>query len=1046
MVINKKFILFIIILLTTLLFSASVSAFNHPEIEWKSVATRHFVIHFYDKTEPAVYAAWKIAEEAYASFDSLYIFSYGNKIHLALADYDDYSNGFASWTDRSIMIWVPDSRFDLRSNTTWLRDVISHELAHIMSLERKRGTQLLDWSLGFHYMSPNVKVNHIEPIALTTLFPMWIAEGEAQVRAEQTGSDCWDSRRDMVLRCAALNNTMLSLDEMGHFTHDIIGSEMVYNQGYAFTKYLETKIGRSKAAKIWNDNRGRLLFGTTVKRFLDKNYAVSLDSLYETWKDSLKASYKAGVPENLTEAIPLWEGGKINLMPRISSDGKYWGWLTNHKDDFYRTDLIIARYGEKKPLARIKYAKLNWDFSPDGAKVYYIKSRKPNKTGSYLNDIFSYEILSGNEARLTSSARIYDITATPNGKDLVCVQYGENTFSLVLFSLSTKHFTTIAEGTPGEPFLTASCMPSDNNKLVVSKIVSGKAGLFSVEIGKGVLEPLISTTAQEESPRCGRDGRIYFSADYDGVFNIYSILPDGTELKRHTTVTGGAFSPEIDKSGKLLIAEYTSNGFRIAQCPLEDISYEPPLTSACLFKSLPVPDGKVTIKEAEYDPKYLRGSWEILTSISCFDNDRALQDLIRKGEVGDSLWNIFLDIEAGIGMTRADAVGQKDMYIGGTVNILADWHEDARKDSVDRRGSREDVTATSNNRSHARFNARPSFMRRQNKTLYGRISPALKRDIIVAARAYESRNDTSDNGGSPFSIPFIVPFLGAQNRTLKPTIGFDAMAALVLLIPAVIYVDPYIEWHLARDLYFGISPSFLIMPIQLFSEGMAGFGVSSPVWIQWIYERYFNEDIYYNNAGISSMNVFAGPDVQPVVEIEDTYDTSGNLSEPDTTVETVVSLSFGLDFMHAFPLFKYASFTLSTRNHGMKFNKKVSGTISRYNDTTRYDFLLTSSSRAAFTLPIIRNINRGRLYADNLYGSLFYQLDFAGTQDYFSEPKNDAFLDKKYSTDFASVSHLIGAGIEFGLIKNYIFMRTLKIEAGWDIFHEAFNCDLSWMF
>lgn len=1046
MIINKKFILFIIILLTSLLFSPSVSAFNHPEIEWKSVVTRHFVIHFYDKTEPAVYAAWKIAEEAYESFNSLYMFSYGNKIHLALADYDDFSNGFASWTDRSIMVWVPDSRFDLRSNTTWLRDVITHELAHIMSLERKRGVQLLDWSLGLQYMSPNVNVAYIEPVALTTFFPMWFAEGTAQLRAEQMGSDCWDSRRDMILRCAALNNTMLSLDEMGHFTHDIIGSEMVYNQGYAFTKYLETKIGKSKVAKIWNDNRGRLLFGTTVERYLRKNYNISLDDLCKTWKDSLKASYKSEVPEDLTKAMPVWEGGKINLVPRVSSDGRYWGWLTNHKDDFYRTDLIIANYGEKIPLVRIKYAKIDWDFSPDGTKVYYIKSRKPNKNGSYLNDIFSYDIQSGDEIRLTNSARIYDITASPNGKNLVCVQYNENAFSLMLFSLSDKRFTTIVEGTPGEPFLTTSCIPSDNNKLIVSKIVQGKAGLFGVETGKGVLEPLVSTEAQEESPCCGEDGRIYFSADYDGVFNIYSILPEGTELKRHTSVTGGAFSPEIDKNGKLLISEYTSNGFRIAQCPSGGVSYEPSITSACLFKLLPTPKGKVNIKEGKYDPKYLRGRWEILTSLSCFDNDRALQDLIRKGEVRDSVWNIFLDIEAGIGMTRSDAVGKRDMYIGGTVNILADWHEDDDKDTVDRRDSHEHLMRTSRNMSHARYNARPSFMRRQNKKLYGRISPALKRDLLLATMAYDSDDNTSDASESPISGPYLIPFFGAENRTLKPTIGFDAIAALVLLVPAVIYVDPYIEWHLARDLYFGISPSFLIRPGLLFSDGMAGFGMSSPVWIQWIYKRYSNEDIYYNKAGISSLNVFVGPDVIPVVEIEDTYDTSGSLSESDTTFETVVSLSFGLEFMHAFPLFKYASFTLSTQNYGLKFNKEVSGSIGRYYDSTSYDFLLTSSNRAAFKLPIIRNINRGRLYADNLYGSLFYQLDFAGTEEYFSEPKKDAFLDKKYSTDFASVSHLLGAGIEFGLIKNYMFMRKLKVEAAWDFFYEEFNFDLSWWF
>ena len=77
---------------------------------------------------------------------------------------------------------------------------------------------------------------------------------------------------------------------------------------------------------------------------------------------------------------------------------------------------------------------------------------------------------------------------------------------------------------------------------------------------------------------------------------------------------------------------------------------------------------------------------------------------------------------------------------------------------------------------------------------------------------------------------------------------------------------------------------------------------------------------------------------------------------------------------------------------------------------------------------------------------MFYQLDFAGTEEYFAETKKDVFLDKNYSTDFASVSHLLGAGIEFGLIKNYLFMRKLKVEAAWDFFHEEFNFDLSWWF
>ena len=108
-----------------LTFFSLASAFNHPEIEWKSVSTEHFRINFYDATEPVVYATWKIAEETYQALIQYYGYVLKDRINITLADYDDYSNGMAGWTEANIVIWVPDSRFDLRSSTTWLRNVIT---------------------------------------------------------------------------------------------------------------------------------------------------------------------------------------------------------------------------------------------------------------------------------------------------------------------------------------------------------------------------------------------------------------------------------------------------------------------------------------------------------------------------------------------------------------------------------------------------------------------------------------------------------------------------------------------------------------------------------------------------------------------------------------------------------------------------------------------------------------------------------------------------------------------------------------------------------
>ncbi len=1031
---NVVFHHYLALLFVILLNSVSLFAYNHPEIKWKTVTTKHFYIHYYDKTEPAVYAAWKIAEEAFSVFDSLYMFSDNNKIHLALADYDDYSNGYAAWTQRTIMVWVPDARYNLRSNTTWLRDVITHELAHIMSLDKKKGMQLLDWTIALEYASPNVNVLYGEPIAFSSFFPMWFAEGTAQLGAEKMGSDCWDSRRDMILRCAVLNNSLLSLDAMGNFTHDIIGSEKVYNQGYAFTKFLEERLGEKKIAQIWNKNRGRKPFGMSLERYMRKAFNLSLDALHEEWLDSLKTTYEKVKTNGTTKVTPVWALGTMNATPKISPDGTYWGWLTNHKDDFSRTDLVIAPYGNQTPVARIKYARTDWDFSADGNSVYYIKARTPNRNGSYLNDLFRYAIKENQETRLTRSARIYAVAASPNGEDLLCVQYKENIFSLVRFSLKKKQFTPVVKGIAGEPFLTISYLPSNTNTCIVSKIISGKAGLFTLDIDSGALEPLASTEAQEESPFCAQDGRIYFSADYDGIFNIYSLMPDGSDLKRHTSVTGGVFSPVVDKSGTLIVSEYTAGGFSIGTCSPAGIPYEMPNTPVCLFEPLPTPKGKVRIKSRPYKAKYLRPAWEIITSATCTDMDKALQDQVTEGEIQDSSWNIYLDLFAEIGMVRSDAVGKKNMYLGAAVVFNAGWQDD--NDSKDTAQYSNRFSSIKPELTHAFYNAQPHDQKRNYQKRHGRLSPALKRDIYYATRQDPVVEDLTEEEDAVMTMLYIVPFFGIQNHKLKPTIGVDGMVALVSMIPAVFYIDPYFEWHITRDLFIGVSPTFSIMPLLLLvGEEDGCFAMTLPVWAQWQYYRYFNEDFYYNKAGLTRLSGYIGPDVTPYFKF----------TESDTVITTVTSLSFGVECMHAFPLFKYGSFSLSTENYGIKCDRKVSGRVGDI-DSVDYTFLLTSTNRAVFTFPIIRNINRGRLYADNLYGKLFYQLDFAGTNDYFAESTKDVFFDKNYISNNASVSHWIGLGIELGLIKNHIFGRSLIVEAAWDIFDKEFAVDMSFWF
>ncbi len=1034
--ITKKTSLLLRLLILLLLCNTSIFAYNHSEIDWRSVSTKNFIIHFYDKTEPAVYATWKVAEEAYTVYASLYNYNTRQKIHITLAEYDDYSNGYASWTDRSIMIWVPESGFNLRSNSTYLRNIITHELGHIMSLEKGRGMQLLDWSLGLQYNSKNIDASYLEPFAFTTFFPDWFAEGTAQLRSEEMGNDCWDNRRDMVLRCAALDKKMLSFDEMGHFTHNGLGNEMVYNQGYSFTKFLENQIGKEKIARIWNDSRDRDLFSTSLAKYLKKNHSLSLSDLFNQWKKSVLAEAKSNTPTQMTKTDPVWKEGLFNDKPKISPDGRLWGWLTSHKDDYFRTDLIIAEYGKTIPLKRIKYAHTDWDFSPDGNTVYYIKSRNSNRDGSFFNDIFSYSFTNDKEMQLSKSARIYSISVSTDGKQLACVQYKGNSFSVVLFILDDKKYKTIVSGVAGEPFQTISYLPSDNNKLVVSKVVQGKAGLFTIDIAAQTIKALISTDAQEENPYCATDGRIYYSADYDGVFNIYSLLPDGTDIKRHSTLIGGAFSPIVDKNGKLFLSEYTSDGFAIAKCVSSNTVFNIPQTSTCTFRSLPEPTGNVKINSNAYEAKTLRPYWEILTGVICTDTNDALQDMItNNGEPYDSTWDIGLDIFTEILLQKSDAVGQKHVYIGGAVYLVANWDSDNKE--TDTSMFSQAFAPKPYTNSHLNFNARPGFLRRQEQKRYGYISPLVKRDMRLSNETLD-KNDTSKTE-STFNTPFLIPIVGYESHKFKPTIGIDAQFILSGMVPAMIYLDPYIELRLNRDLYIGASPNFSISPILLFMGETVGFGMSFPLWVNWDYHRYINEDISYNNAGRTTVSGYLGPEIEPYIEIDNTDTIS------DTTLETMPTMAFSVQFKHSFPFFKYSSFSISTEIYEKIFGEKLAeyGGIT---DSLDSKSLFATYDTIAFTFPIFRNINRGKLYTDNIYGSIFYGIHFASSGKFMSEPKGEIFYNKDYYSPYASVSHIIGMGIETGFIKNYMFGRKLKSFVAWDLFKKEYHLNISMMF
>ena len=161
--------------------------YNHPEIDWQTFDTDHFQIHFYDGTESTAREGAYVAEQIFSHVTGLYDYEPPTKTDIIFTDTDDISNGAAYYYDNKIIIWASPLDFELRGSHRWLQNVITHEFAHIVSLQKAMKAGIKFPGAYFQWMDyedekrqdvlygfPQKLVSY--PLPGTTV-PPWLAEG-----------------------------------------------------------------------------------------------------------------------------------------------------------------------------------------------------------------------------------------------------------------------------------------------------------------------------------------------------------------------------------------------------------------------------------------------------------------------------------------------------------------------------------------------------------------------------------------------------------------------------------------------------------------------------------------------------------------------------------------------------------------------------------------------------------------------------------------------------------------------------------------------------
>ena len=458
----------------------------HPELEWHTISTQHFFVNYHDGEERTAQVVAKVAEDIYGPVTALYNHEPDSKVSFVIKDYDDYSNGAAYFFDNKIEIWASALDFDLRGSHNWLRNVVTHEFTHIVQIQtsmkfgRKVPGIYLQW-LGYQserrpdvlYGYPNKIVSY--PLS-GYVVPSWFAEGTAQFNRKELGYDNFDTHRDMILRMYALDNNMLTWNEMSVFGKTSLGNESSYNAGFAFVHYLSDRYGNIALRKI-SYNLARLT-DVTIDAAIEKAVGKSGGEVYDEWRESLRQDYARRtepVKANLVAGNIIANVGFGNFYPQFSPDGKSIAYISNKEADYFGlSGLYLYDVATKKEKLLKFRVRDNFSWTPDGKKLIFGRTSDNNPHWSNVFDLYSYDIASDEETRLTHGARAYSPAVSPDGSTVLYVASKDGTINLYAMDIDGSHMRRLTNYNQGEQVFNPKWSPDGKQYLFDYSIKEGR--------------------------------------------------------------------------------------------------------------------------------------------------------------------------------------------------------------------------------------------------------------------------------------------------------------------------------------------------------------------------------------------------------------------------------------------------------------------------------------------------------------------------------------------------------------------------------------------
>lgn len=163
---------------------------------------------------------------------------------------------------------------------------------------------------------------------------------------------------------------------------------------------------------------------------------------------------------------------------------------------------------------------------------------------------------------IPNTLRGSDPAMSPDGERLVYLEYGDGTMNVVTIKLDGSEKKRLTSFHDGTWFQRPDWSP-DGRSIIVSMFRNYQNVLMILDAQTGEMTPITWDSHESFDAHWAADGRIYFSSDPGGIFNIFAYDPKTKEIVQLTNVIGGAQQPWLTPEGNLVYVNFTAHGFKI---------------------------------------------------------------------------------------------------------------------------------------------------------------------------------------------------------------------------------------------------------------------------------------------------------------------------------------------------------------------------------------------------------------------------------------------------------------------------------------------------